>query len=404
MEQTPPSSERKKEFVEDCIWKVNKNGRVQFLVEVSIRNLEGKKPVRPTKSAYAPKLSIAREVRESLRDQLKKEFLTPAHTVETFFVEKFMPELEATRSKKSAENFRIDFTGKVLPVLGKLRLEEVTSAAVSDFIFDAKYNWLPSTRAKYRKYLSQFFKAAKNRKLVTEDPMEGVKKVPGKKKTKKLFLSPSEVQKLLRFLFENKHPLRFHVAVAVLLGARVNEQRGLRWSDVLWDMDLVYIQRIFNNEEGYRPHTKTGDQRYVPLPPALKAILLELKRLTQPASEDSPLLPEHRKFDTGEQGDVLKDILEILDLPKIRWYDFRATYTVGLAESQVPIHRIAQILGHTDVQMVCHYLRDLGTGLRGSADALRFVPDDVVDSLATTDQQIEMIPPGPDTDEQKKKD
>lgn len=63
------------------------------------------------------------------------------------------------------------------------------------------------------------------------------------------------------------------------MGLRQGEARGLRWGDFDWNKSLVHIQRdIDNHDGGVVGAVKTpSSNRYVPLPTALKEILLPRK-------------------------------------------------------------------------------------------------------------------------------
>jgi len=63
----------------------------------------------------------------------------------------------------------------------------------------------------------------------------------------------------------------------MLTGLRTSEGRALRWEDVDLKNDIVTIRGSFDLGV-YKPYTKTGESRYLPLSPAAKEILKDQAR------------------------------------------------------------------------------------------------------------------------------
>jgi|GEM_PF-4224140 len=359
--------------VDDCIVKVKRNGRVEFYVEVSIRNLPGNKPVRPTDSGYAPTLVSARTLRSRLREDLIGKYLSPQVTLGSFFNETFEAELNATRSKRTAYNMITVFKGKILPKFGECVFSEITPGQLSEYIHIEHKELSPSTRDNYRKFLKAIFDSAIKNNIIVKNPIDDVKRPTDADKPQKAlsYLTPKQLKLFYQFVFKNKHEFRFHFAVAGMTGVRVNEQRGLQWKDIQWDRNVIYVQRTYHRKEGIKTYTKNHDHRHVPLSPSLRPILLELKAQTNQTVDDF-ILPARRRWETDEQGKVLHDILAVLGLPRMRYYDFRSTFTMAVAEAKIAAHKIQEMLGHSTLEMTTRYLRKLGCNLEGALDEVDF--------------------------------
>jgi integrase len=139
---------------------------------------------------------------------------------------------------------------------------------------------------------------------------------------------------------------------------RIGELKGLKWSDI--HGDSIYIQRFVNDKnkiiEDIKGHQSQG-KRYIPLLPAAKAILEQVRQLN-PNSEYI-FIRNGQPLATVTFNRRLKKCCEELGIEyrsshKIRFTTASIMYANGAQETE-----LSQLLGHTTLNMTRHYLRNL---------------------------------------------
>ena len=378
---------RKKRFevlestkVEDSIWKevvkdlANSRRKPfpRFKVYIQMYNVPGKKPIRPSKTDYAPNITEARHLREQLKGLLRSQIQGPSRLkVRDDFEETYYLEVEQQRGRaQTAYNELCNLKGAIVQQLGALHVDEITADVINNFL-----KGLPCkdpTKRNYKKHIANYLKSARRRGLINHDPMpdvDGFSK--GKKGGKKNFLMPKMLAALIAYAIEIDHPWKIHWLISAYCGIRPGELRGLLVRDILWDAGLIYVVRVFTRKEGFVPHTKNYDIRHVPLPEDLRDLLrahVEENNL----GPDDLIVPQLRKWKSEEQCEPLRDMLALMGLPKITYYELRHSFAVAHLEAGTPINRLSEILGHSSVEYTAYYVGRLGTYLRGSSDCLKF--------------------------------
>lgn len=114
--------------------------------------------------------------------------------------------------------------------------------------------------------LHKVFRDALEREDITKMPL--FPKVR-KREAKTRFVTRGEQQHILA----HAHGVyRDFFNFLMLTGLRTSEGRALRWEDVDLKNDLVHVRGSFDLGV-YKPYTKTGEGRYLPLSPAAKEIV-----------------------------------------------------------------------------------------------------------------------------------
>lgn len=114
-------------------------------------------------------------------------------------------------------------------------------------------------------------------------------------------------------------------------GARINEARNVRWSDVDFVKNTVRL-RV----------TKNGKPRIVPMMPELKTFLERLRA----ARPDEP--DEEFVMVAKEAQKSLDSAAWAASVPRLTHHDLRHLFATTLIEHNVDIPTIARLLGHLD--------------------------------------------------------
>ena len=171
---------------------------------------------------------------------------------------------------------------------------------------------------------------------IESNPLEGMSRLRVDSKGIVRHLSPDEESRLLIALDEYKGVDYIKTFVILLLntGARPNEAKQLKWSDI--GSDLITLQA------GY---TKTGQTRYIPINKKLAGELQRWKKLS-----DSEYL---FSGSNGHIVSVQKPWNKVIKLSKIknfRLYDLRHTFASNLMMKGASIYDVGELLGHTDTK------------------------------------------------------
>ncbi len=166
------------------------------------------------------------------------------------------------------------------------------------------------------------------------------------------------------------------VATALLTGMRRGELRGLRWSDVRFDLGCIEVKRSFLTTP------KSGKARTIPLHPELAPILRAWKArcpqttdgLCFPVSSRKTYRLARRSYPCEVRATLAAaGIPGDLERP---WHAMRHTFATLLAESGASLDAISRILGHSTGghRITAGYVHTSLKYLAGELEKLRLVP------------------------------
>lgn len=288
--------------------------------------------------------------------------------------------------KTSTKNgYRSVIDANLVPVLGHLRIDKVTPAHVDNLYAlmrakGHKEGTLIQAQAVLRKALNvairrRLLKGANAVTLAEHPP-----KTNQAKRTKGLTLKQA-----LRVLEVAGDRPRWWLAL--MLGMRQGECLALRWSDLYLDATdedgapapyLVVRESVTPVRGGGRaydkPKSEAGTNREVPLPApvAIRLAKALAEHLAAGGTGDGLVITNQK----GTALDKRKDyalwgaILEVAGVPYIQLRGARNTTGKLLVHAGVPLHLIAQILGHADIAMTAHYVDD---DMAGKTNAMRML-------------------------------
>ncbi len=154
---------------------------------------------------------------------------------------------------------------RVIPALGHVRLKKLTTEMFQSLYQQWEQEPLsPNTIRAIHRIVNKALKDAVTWKKLMYNPAQHVK-LPKEKKTKVYMLSDEEIMKLLQCAREmHLYPL---FRMALLLGMRIGELSGLKWSDIDFDASTLQVQRTVY----YLRDPDTGHHRFYEGPPKTEA-------------------------------------------------------------------------------------------------------------------------------------
>jgi len=228
--------------------------------------------------------------------------------------------------------------GRLLGWFGERPAESLTPGDIERRL--AGEDWTPATSNRHRSLLSLVFKLAVRARKVKEIPAWQVTR-RRENNIRVRFLEAGEetgLRSKIRELFP-EHEADFDLALHT--GLRRNEQYRLR-------LDSIDLARAILTVAD----AKNGERRYVPLNSRAREAL---KALAGRADGSEFVCP-------GTVGRLGRDwqrwfeqAVRLAGLRNFRWHDLRHSFASRLAMAGVPLHTIAELLGHKTLGMVMRY-------------------------------------------------
>jgi integrase len=253
----------------------------------------------------------------------------------------------------------------------ELPAEGITSEDIQAWLLEhsEEREWTPATRNRYRDAFSLVFRKAVENHVLTVNPATLVKAKPEHNERVRL-LSAAEETKLLTVLQKNwpQHVAAFLVSIHT--GMRAGEQFQLKWRDVSFERRMISL-----------PKTKTGKARHIPLNVIALQAIQERKR----AQQDYEARRKEKGADHGDLVFVFRDagrdpqhnyrrwFNEALTEAKIKdysWHCNRHTFASRLVMAGVDLRTVAELMGHSSIQMTMRYAHLAPQHNRAAVDRL----------------------------------
>ncbi|WP_160044694.1 site-specific integrase [Paenibacillus sp. USDA918EY] len=308
------------------------------------------------------------------------------------FVEDFLEDKKRSIKQRTWENYATLMKKHILPMrknskgklvgLGKKEIGSITARDILDIYNDLfeTGNLSDENIQKCHTLIKDSFKQARIEKLISEDPVEFIKRPKAQKKEMQVW-SLEESQQFLRAA--SSDPLYIVFLLALTTGMRQGEILGLRWKDVDFKNRIISVTQILNHDgKSFDVGAKTlSGQRPIRLDQETMNVLAkhqikqkEARMKYADVFEDnglvvctrfgSPVSPRNvnRSFER-----IVEKINDDIDerrangeeteehLKKIRFHDLRHTHVTFLIKNRETPQAIAERLGWSDTRMIDKY-------------------------------------------------
>jgi hypothetical protein len=230
-------------------------------------------------------------------------------------------------------------------------LHEITPTDIEKWLEGYSKGW---DRWSYHKRLGPFFKLAKRRRWVSQNPMEEVPKPETPTPERKIY----NVEQFEKLLHNSEYPSKYEAIFpyVILCGfcfLRTAElvkmyasEKVLTWEHVLMDKGLIYVPK------GVAKSTRreSGDERYIPLSDAAKHWLSQVR----PVMKTGDCIPHSAK----KFGEPWRSLIKIAGVPSIDNGLRHSAISYSLAAN--PQHGVAltaQWAGNSEKTIRKHYRR-----------------------------------------------
>jgi len=241
-------------------------------------------------------------------------------------------------SKPNKKSWRSDFYNlKTITSFFRGRhIYEITAQDIEEFKAKRSKVVSPTTTNRELATIKTLFNKAIAWGKLKESPAKNIKFLR-EPKGRLRYLEREEIGKLLSNCSVRLRPI---VNLALNTGMRRGEILGLKWHDVDFKREIIYLL-----------DTKNGERREIPMNDLVKKALIAV-----PKHPDSPYI-----F-CGGNGRSYHDIrksfytaLKKSGIINFRFHDLRHTYASQLVMAGIDINTTRELLGHRDIRMTLRY-------------------------------------------------
>ena len=321
---------------------------------------------KPRFKTVGRKLTEARKQRDLLSAKAQRgELLERSNVTFAELAQTLLEGIEAQvasgeRSERTLENYRYYLEGHLLPLLGRKRIQQISTDDCAAVISALRAKGLsPKTISGSLAPLGRVFSLALRRGYISDNPLRRLEQSerPRPERREQRVLTHEEIRKLLSSSLPRYRPF---IATALYSGMRLSELLGLTWADVDFEQGLIRVRfqlsraRVDKPARRVRPKTPAAI-RDIPLLPQLGQ-LLKRHRLASPHSASSdyvfcsglgtPL--GYRNVERlGVRRAAEKAGLEREGQPWLRVHDLRHTFVSHLiVDLRLDVAQVSRILGH----------------------------------------------------------
>jgi len=339
-----------------------KDGKQQYVVKVNYTDKNGnhKQIKRITYGNAEAKL-----LEKQLLDETKVDIDTSFRTVQSLYDEYMITmknEIRLSTWEKKGRMFR----NRILPDLGKYRLDKINTSILQDWKNQLSEDGLQiGTLKTYYKEVNALFNYAVKMRYLPLNPVKFIgnfKEVYFETSQDKLHYYTKE--EFLKYIKEAKQSIKtltdwdYYVffCIAFYTGMRKGEIHALKWSDI--DGNIIHIRRsVCQKVKGgdlETPPKNKSSYRDLQMPQPLITVLTEHKARQKEVKE----YIDDLRICGGEK--CLRDttlekkntaFAKAAELPHIKIHDFRHTHASLLVNEGINIQEIARRLGHTNVEI-----------------------------------------------------
>jgi integrase len=224
----------------------------------------------------------------------------------------------------------------------------------------------PATVNRDLQMLSRILSMAKDYGLIRENPCSKVKLLRQDNQRTR-YINEEEEEMLLNRMRHDYPSLVPIFIFAMNTGMRRGEITKLTWADVDLQRGLIFVR-----------DTKTAKPRQIPINAEAEKVLIEMKERNS-----------EKVFPITNQtvSDHFHNLVKKLSLDDLRFHDIRHSFATRLADAGVDPFTIAEILGHSNLNMTKRYTHSLESNKRRAVALLEGSGHKSVTSLAEKRQK-----------------
>ena len=281
--------------------------------------------------------------------------ITPKSEVKTVadYAELFLKSKKVLVKESTYIRYDSIIRNQILPLFGTRAINSIKLSEIKKW-----YNyWITQRSSATAIYIantfSAIFKEAFYDEAIEKNPFDYIKrpkKVQGE-------AQPFEKDVMLQLIEGAEGWFQNFLALSFFTGLRTGEAVALKWEDIDFKVQELEVKRSRRYGKDITPKTQKSI-RVVPIFDELLPYLKAQRELTKEIQSEYVFLSiNNEPFNDGNRirDYHWKRLLKKLEIPYQRLYDTRSSFaTMMLSSGKFSINQVAQMMGHTNIEMLIH--------------------------------------------------
>ena len=262
-------------------------------------------------------------------------------------------------------------TLKMLGSINQIPLQKINYSMLKQLLI-SMVTYSDSTIKKLYMMLNQCFREAQKRKIISENPMEDLKRPKSRKQKRKVrAMTVEEQQKFLKVIQTERVRYKEQMLISMFTGMRMGEVNALTPKDINFKFNFINIDKTvskgrkgsaFVNDSA---KTEKGNRK-VPINELVKPVVEEVLVNYEP-TEDGMLFHTTvgTLVTTNQVNMEFKRLLERFDIRdeglkgELSLHSLRHTYATRCIEGGMPPKILQNLLGHKDISVTLDTYSDV---------------------------------------------
>lgn len=337
------------------------------------------KRIQPMKRGFHTEREAKKALREAqlLADQ--GMYVQPSKMTYGEYVQEWIEIRKSQWGNQTEQNHRSNVKYHIIPLLGKIRITEMTVFHIEKFLEDLRKKGLAEgTIKKIYNLVNSSLNSAVTKKLIPTNVAQLAENKPRIKRKKVDVWTDEEAKRFLDYVKDSGSRYYTIFFLALMTGMRQGEILGLRWKDIDFKRKQIVVNQSLSHDGKMfkKPKTETSI-RSIAISDAVVQVLKQQRKLVlkekmhfRHAYADLDLVNCTQLGKPISPSDLNKAWVRLRDkanVSKIKFHDLRHTHASLMLKSNVHPKVVSERLGHSSIQITLDLYSHLAENLQEEA-------------------------------------